>query len=235
MCVGSVPVSRTFTASDRRGPGTAWTCETGVTCRVEREFSRLPRMTRQLRLEILMRGCLSGVIPRAGRHWPGSGGRGIGRSRAETAPARASQRGRAARSGLAAGGRARTCPPWAADLSARWPVRAAPQPPTAQQAGPRRPGRKGRCGAAAQCAGRASPRRLGGGCCGRQRRGVPDAAFLQSWVARYRPRASASPPSAAWSAAVAWAAAATQKPAGGIWSFRCGRPQPDTGPVTLAA
>jgi len=171
MCVGSVPVSRTFTASDRRGPGTAWTCETGVTCRVEREFSRLPRMTRQLRLEILMRGCLSGVIPRAGRHWPGSGGRGIGRSRAETAPARASQRGRAARSGLAAGGRARTCPPWAADLSARWPVRAAPQPPTAQQAGPRRPGRKGRCGAAAQCAGRASPRRLGGGCCGRQRRG----------------------------------------------------------------
>lgn len=146
MCVGSVPVSRTFTASDRRGPGTAWTCDTGVTCRVEREFSRLPRMTRQLRLEILMRGCLSGVIPRAGRHWPGSGGRGIGRSRAETAPARASQRGRAARSGLAAGGRARTCPPWAADLSARWPVRAAPQPPTAQQAGPRRPGRKGRCG-----------------------------------------------------------------------------------------
>ena len=78
MCVGSVPVSRTFTASDRRGPGTAWTCDTGVTCRVEREFSRLPRMTRQLRLEILMRGCLSGVIPRAGRHWPGSGGRGIG-------------------------------------------------------------------------------------------------------------------------------------------------------------
>ena len=44
------------------------------------------------------------------------------------------------------------------------------------------------------------------------------AAFLWSWAAsRYRPRAWAASPSAAWSPGKAWSAAAAQKPAGGIW------------------
>lgn len=48
---------------------------------------------------------------------------------------------------------------------------------------------------------------------------------LCSWAAsRYRPRAWAAAPSAAWSPSGACTAAADQNAAGGIWLARCARP-----------
>ena len=81
--------------------------------------------------------------------------------------------------------------------------------------------------AATQYAERGSARRQAGRWLRlRMARMLPDAAaFLRSWAAsRYRPRAWAASPSAAWSSGAACAAAAAQNCAGGIWLARCARP-----------